>query len=235
MSTAADIIDRSLRLLGQIGSGESASAAEAADGLEALNGLAESWRNERLMCFAMQEESLTLANGDASYTIGTSGDLNTTRPVAIEGAWIVDDDISHPVRILTEDEYIGIADKTTTGDWPTKLLYRPTMASSQGTLIVWPVPNATRNLKLLTRVVFSGFALSSTTVTLPPGWERALAFNLAAEIAPEYQTSPSPEVIQMARESKATIKRANMTPIKTFTELPALLGQASGGNILSGP
>jgi hypothetical protein len=234
VATALDIIDRSLRLLGQIGSGETASSDEAADGLEAVNALAESWRNERLMCFAMQEESLTLSDGTASYTIGTSGTLNTTRPVAIEEAWIVDNNVSYPVRLITEEEYAAISDKTTESDWPEVALYRPSIASSQATLIVWPLPNATRTMKLLTRVVFSGFALTSTTVLLPPGWERALAYNLAAEWAPEFQVSPSAEVVQMARESKGNIKRTNHRPIKSFTDLGMMFG-AQSGNILSGP
>lgn len=234
MATAQTLIDRALRLIGQIGAGASPSSDESADALEALNDLIDDWRNEGLMCFALQEESLTLANADASYTIGATGDLATTRPVAIERAWIVDDDVSHPVRLITEQEYADIPAKTTAGDWPDRALYRPSITSDRGTLIVYPVPNATRTLKLLTRVPLAELAAVGTTVTLPPGYRKALIANLALEIAPEYQTSPSDEVVKMARESKANIKRINARPILAGNELGLMFGRGSS-NILSGP
>lgn len=231
MATAATLINRALRLLGQIGSGEEGSTAELADGLVALNAMAEAWRNEALLTYAKQEQSLTLADGDASYTVGPSGDLNTDRPVAIEAAWIVVDDVSYPVRIIQEDEYAAIPDKTEESDWPDRLLYRPTMAT--GTVIVYPVPNATRTLKLLTRVVFAGFAATSTTVSLPPGWEQALAYNLALTWAPEFEAAPSAEVVEIARQSKGALKRMNLRPLPISSGLVGLMG---GGvsNIITG-
>ena len=94
MSTAATIIARSLRLLGQIEAGGTPSSDEYADGLTALNAMVSSWNNDGLMCYARQTESLTLSASTASYTIGPGGTLNTTRPVAIEGAWILSNNIS---------------------------------------------------------------------------------------------------------------------------------------------
>lgn len=231
MATAANIIERSMKLLGQLEAGGTPTSDEYADGLAALNAMLDSWRNERLMVYAMQDETLTLADGDSSYTIGTGGDLNTTRPIAIERAYIVEDSISYDVNPMTEGEYAAIDDKTTEADFPEWFLYRPTMATA--TLILWPVPNATRTLKLVTRVVVGAFASTATTVTLPPGWEQALATNLAVQWAPEFETSASEDVKRMARESKAGIKSANRQPIKINTGLVSLLG-STRGNILAG-
>lgn len=224
MATAGSIIERSLRLLGQLPAGKTPTSDEYADGLEALNAMVDAWNNESLLCFAYQAETLTLANADASYTIGTSGDLNTTRPVEIVNAYIVEANISYPVAIMNEAEYAGIADKTLAGDWPTHLLFRPTIASSQATVIVWPVPNATRTMKLTTRVQVGSFASTATTVTLPPGWEKALAYNLAIDLAPEFETQPSAAVAKGAVESLAGIKRANIgtRPRRLYTEIGAM-------------
>lgn len=239
MATAGDIIERSLRLLGQIGSGESASTAENTDGLEALNAMVDAWNNDRLLCFSYQEQSLTLANGDGSYTVGTSGDLNTTRPVEIVNAYIVDNNISYPVAIMSEAEYAAISDKTTTADWPTHLLFRPTIASSLSTVLVWPVPNATRTLKLTTRIQVAAFSATSTTVTLPPGWEKALAFNLALDLAPEFQTEAPEAVVRGARESLGLIKRANIRalqgPVRLQTELGVMFSPSSANIQADGP
>lgn len=211
MATALVIANRAARILGKLASGSSLSTSEQAEALVALNALIGRWRNDKLLCYALQEETLTLTAAAASKTIGPSGDLNTTRPVDIEAAWIVDNGVTYPVKMIEENEYASIVTKTLAGDWPNKALYRATMPA--GTLITWPVANATRTMKLRTRVVLAEFAAISDTVTLPPGWEDALAFNLAVVLAPEYEVAVTPEVEMQARASKAALKTINNRPM----------------------
>lgn len=233
MATVQTYIDRALRLAGQLSAGASPTATESADALVAFNDMVEAWRLEGLMVYAMQEESLTLTSGSSSRTVGPSGNLSTTRPVEIRKAWIVDNSVSYPVRIISHEEYAAIPDKTTTGDWPTVAMIEYTMATA--TVTYWPVPNASRTMKLLTPVAVTEFAAVGTTVTLPPGYGRALAYNLAVELASEYETEVRPAVAQIAIQSKAAIKRRNMRPIEGYSELAGLLGGGgSRGNILAG-
>jgi hypothetical protein len=232
------IITPALQACGQVSAGESPTAAEQADCLIALNAMVTGLNNEGLMAYTNEEQTLTVGAGDASYTIGTSGDVNTTRPVKILAAWGVDgSSVSQPpMRIIDDDEYAAISDKTTEADWPTRLLYRPSVgASAHGTIILWPVPNATRTVKLLVRVPITTFAAVSTDLVLPPGWEEMYMSNFCVRIAPIFETSAPPDIKELARISKANIKRTNMRPMKAYTELPALLGQSCQSNILSGP
>ncbi len=233
MATVATRITRALRLLNEIGAGEDPTDDELADGLTALNAMLDSWRNDRLMAYAKQEETLTLSSGDSSYTIGPAGDLVTTRPVEIVAAYIVDGGISYEVTARNEQWWAAIPDRTTQSNWPTDFLYRPSMLAA--TLLVYPVPDATRTMKLVTRVVAGPFATTATSVTLPPGWDAAIDFNLAIELAPEYEARPSPAVIRRAAETLAGIKRANIQsqPRGVGSELAVLFGE-SKGNILSG-
>lgn len=219
-------IDRAMRLIGQTSAGESPTATETANGLVTLNAMLDSWRNDRLLCFAFQTESLTLASADASYTIGSSGDLNTTRPVEIVEAYIVEDDQSYMLAPMNEAEYAAIFDKTTAADWPTHYLFRPSIASSQATLIVYPVPNAARTLNLTTRVVVAAFAAATDTVTLPPGWEEAIDTNLAIALAPEYGTEASNTVKRAAALALGGIKRTNAQaqPRELRTQLGMMFG-----------
>lgn len=221
-----------MRLLGALEAGGVPTTDEYTDGLEALNAMVASWNNEGLMCFAHQEESLTLSASTATYTVGPTGTLVTTRPVAIDYAWVVASNISYPVEIISDEMYGSIQDKTATSTWPTKINYKAGM--SNGTITVYPVPSATTTLKLLTRVPLSSFATTATTVTLPPGWEQALAFNLAVTWAPEFEVDPRAAVIQTAKDSKAWIKRINGKPIEATSELGALLRQPKS-RILTGP
>lgn len=225
MSTAADTIKRAMRLIGVLGAGATPSDEDYEDGLTALNGMLGSWNNDGLMCYATQTESLSLADGDSTYTIGPAGDLNTTRPVAVEAAWILEDNISYPVTIISDAQYDAIQNKTTESSWPNVANYRATMAT--GTLYVYPVPNAVRTMKLRTRVVLESFDAVTDAVSLPPGWEDALAFNLAIRIAPEFEVAVRPEVIAVARETKAGIKNANVRPIEAVSELGLLFGHGS--------
>lgn len=217
MSTAATIIDRAQRLLGTIEAGEISTDDEYEDGLVALNAMLSSWNNDGLMCYATRTETLTLSASDASYTIGPSGDLDTVRPVVVEAAWVVDNNQTYPCQVITDSQYDAISNKTQEGDWPNRVNYRGTMAT--GTLYVYPVPNATRTLKVRTRTPLEAFDAITDSVTLPPGWEDAMAFNLAIRFAPEFQVSPSADVVQIAREAKAGIKNTNVRPMLAVNEI----------------
>ena len=52
MTTAGDIIDGSLRLLGVLAEGETPSAETAQDALAAMNQMIQSWNTERLAVFS---------------------------------------------------------------------------------------------------------------------------------------------------------------------------------------
>lgn len=229
--TGQTIINRALRLLGQLESGQSATPNETADALTSLNAIIDSWRNERLMCFAMQDEAIPLVSGNANRLIGPSGDYVTTRPVQIEAAYVIYSATSIPVRIVNEEEYAAIPDKTATSTYPERIYYQPSMAN--GTIYLHPVPNASSSLHIITRTPFTVFTSATDAIGLPPGWEEAFATNLAISIAPEYETRPSPEVVKAAIDSKANIKRVNSRPIKMTTELPFLVGHRRVRNIIT--
>lgn len=222
MATAQSIINRATRLLGVLQPNTDLGANQSADALVALNAMQDGMRNDVGLCYAYQDESLTMVNGTNPYTIGTGGSLNTNRPVSIEDAYIVASNYSYYVRIIEDDEYDSIPAKLTQSSWPDRINYRPTMPT--GTLYTYPVSNGTSAvLHLRTRVVLTAFVLTDTII-LPPGWEDMLAFNLAIALAPEYETQPSPVVMKAATDTKAAIKRLNLRPVKGSTGLPALVG-----------
>lgn len=223
MSAANDIINRACRLLLQLDSGNSVTGQEATDALTALNAMMDSWRNERLMVYSMQEETVPMVANRQTYTVGPSGtDLVTTRPVEIERAYILYQNISYPVRIIDEEFWALLPAKLTTSTWPDHIW--PQMGMPNITLHCYPEPNASSSLIILTRVALTSFALTDT-ISLPPGWEDAMAFNLAVALAPEYNTEPSPTVVRKAGETKAAIKRANSRPVMLSQELSLMMSQ----------
>ena len=58
--TALEIVTAALRLIGVAATGETLSASESADGLQALQIMLDSWSNQGLMVYARTTETLTL-------------------------------------------------------------------------------------------------------------------------------------------------------------------------------
>lgn len=216
MATGQSLVDRACRLLGVIPSGTSATSAESTDVLIAINAMIDSWRNDGLMAYASTEVSKAMVVGDASYTFVAAGDFNAVRPVEIKSAYMTIGTTLYPVQVITEEDWYAIEDRTVTSDLVEKVWYNPTMAS--GTVNVWPVPNATNTLTLVVRTPVSDLALG-TTVSLPPGWEEAIAYNGAIRIAPEFEKQVPAYVDKIATASLAAIKRVNSRPISGMSEL----------------
>ena len=210
MATAQTIIDRAARLIGAVSSGESPTTDESADCLTALNAMVDSWNTDRLVIYALADVTKTLTSNDGSYTIGSGGDINTTRPLRIEGAYVTDSGTDVPVEVVDSNAWDSIPLKTTTANYPSLLYYEP--AYPLGIVHLWPVPTSTDVLTLSVLSQLSSFATVGTSVSLPPGYERALAYNLAIEIAPEFGRPVPAEVAKIARDSLASIKRVNHKP-----------------------
>lgn len=207
MATAAAIIKRSLRLLGTLAAGETPSSTEQADGLEALNAMLDLWRTSSLAVYALRDETLTLT-GAASYTIGSGGDLNTTRPVKIESAYERLSDIDYPLRLASAIAWSQLAAKSTTSDVAEWLYYEPSYPL--GKLYLYPKAT-TGVLHLVTWVPLSSFA-ASAEVALPPGYQDAITYNLAVRLAPEYSRPVTPELAAIARDAMSRVERVNFRP-----------------------
>lgn len=223
--TARELVTASLKLIGAIAPGESLAAQEASDALSALNRMISSWSTERLLIYARHRETpFTLSASDATVTMGSSGDI-TTRAQWIDSAAIQDATTSteYPVRLLTQPEYAAIADKTLTAAYPTALF--DDGGYPQRTLTLWPIPSAAHKLVLYTLRPISSVSTLDTSISLPPGYEEALIYNLAIRLAPEYGRSAPAEVVAIATEAKAGIKRANHRPsYLTINDVPASPG-----------
>lgn len=234
--TASDLINGSFRLLGILAEGETPSDAQSSDALSALNDMIDSWSNENLMIINSVREVFPLTAGKQTYTIGTSGDFNTTRPMEIQDCMVqltgTTPNVELPVQILNQDEYDAIIIKGTTSSIARKIYYDN--AFPLGTIWVWPVPqDGTTNLVLVSTKPLTTLASLTTTIGLAPGFNRALRYNLAVELAPEYGVEPSDVVVTIATRSKASIKSRNMKTQVMGLD-PALVPKLAGFNWKTG-
>lgn len=205
--TAQNIIYKSLRMLGVIASGEAPTAAEAQDSLYSLNSLIDSFASNPQYYYYTQDELFSLTAATASYTIGTGGVFNTTRPIRIVGAYITVSGVDTSLGLITEQFYNNISAKTTAGA-PTSILYRP--SSPLGTIIVYPVPASTTAVHLRTEKTLIAYTSLTDTQTLPPGYQRLLELSLACDLAPEYGSRAAPETVAYLKTSLADLMRTNI-------------------------
>lgn len=227
--TGRDVATAALRLIGAVAPGESLAAQEATDALASINRLISSWSNEGLLIHSITQETFTLVPGDSTVTLGVSGDV-TTRPMSIHHALIRDGSTDYPMRILSAGEFSSISDKSTQSTMP-QALYDDG-AYPRRTLTLYPVPSAAKTLVLFVARPLTEISALSTDLSFPPGYERALVFNAALELAPEYGR-PVPEYVMMAAmESKASIKRVNHKP--RYLRVDSALVGGRGYNIERG-
>lgn len=207
--TGRELVTASLRLLGAVAPGEAISASEADEGLAAINRMIDSWSNERLMTFTRVREEFSLVSGTQSYTMGSGGDFDTTRPQKIDDASIEVQSSTpseHMMKIVTLEEWARIQIKDTSSDIP-HYLY-PEYGASLVTLQLYPKPSATNKVVLYSWKPLSAITLNGN-LTFPPGYERALVYNGAQELAPEYGRPLSSNIVAIAADSKAALKRMN--------------------------
>lgn len=205
--SASSIVNRALRIVNDIGEGETATAEDAANTLEALNGMIDSWRNERLMIPVLSDDTIHMSPGTQDYTIGATGGTVSTRPIHIVSAYCRMAGIDYPVDVIPEESWAMIGQKSVAGNIVSAMRYRATLPD--GTISVWPIPSAAAELGVISEGVLDKFVGLASQVYLQPGMKRALEWNLAIEIAPEFDFDPSKVVIAMANESKRAIKRTN--------------------------
>lgn len=229
--TVRDILNRSLRLIGVLASGETASASMIQDAFVSMNAMIDSWKNVGLMVFENQVLSLTLISGQQTYTIGTGGQLNVDRPNAINQATFILNNIEYIVDILTESEWSQIPDKNTTSDIPTKLYFNPSFPLGQ--ISFWPKPSSALSIKLYSPKPVNKFASVESTVDLPPGYEDLIVYGSADRIANEYGKELTPKHDAILNQTKAEIMRKNTT--EEFMTCDVITSAQNGyGDIYSG-
>jgi hypothetical protein len=216
--TANDLIERTLKTIGVLASGETASASDAGDAFTILNNMMDSWATQRLTIYTTARTAFDLAASTQDYTIGTGGTFNIVRPIWIVAASIIPDGsaaaaqkIELPIQeALNTTQWQHVAIKGTTSTFPLEFYYDKAWTAGLATISVWPVPSTSSSqLVLYTPTALTQFADRTTNYTFPPGYEEALRYQLATRLAPEFGRPMSPEVMALAQNTFANIKRVN--------------------------
>lgn len=202
--TAQDLIEAAMRVIGALYAGESASSGELTNGLQALRFMLRGWSARNLSLYYTTQDSITL-NGSTSYTIGSSGTINTPRPVSIRGAYATSNNVDRPLKIIDEARYRILSLKQLSGTVE-YLWYNPDYPL--GVLYFYPLASGTVTLDSL-KPLLEPTNVSTDTMQFPPEYDEAIKWNLAIRLAPEFGRQLPPEIVALAREAFDVIMMKN--------------------------
>lgn len=228
--TVRQLIVKSMQKIGLLTKTEQPSADEVNDALYSLNSLLASWSNESMLIVARAWENFQLVGGTTLYTIGPGQTFDTVRPTFINDAYVIVNSTNTPsyqLTVIQDETYFDTTLKTQQGI-PFELNYDN--AYPTGNIRIYFVPDQAYTLYMLSEKPLTSFATLDTIVSLPPGWEEALIYNLAIRLAPEYGQQASQGIVQIAIDTLTNIK----TAIRRNRTMDVEWGQNNGKSILSG-
>lgn len=227
MPTARELIESAMGKIQVLGASEAATADEATKGLYDLNAMLDAWSIERLMVYQVQQTTNSWGANVSSRTIGSGGNFNTTRPykIADEGNFFrTSGNLDYQLTVYPRELYDRIVQKSAGGSIPEYLFVDPGFPTM--TLYVYPVPSEALTLYLNHWKPLQSFAALTTDLSLPPGYQAAIEFNLGIWMAPRYGRAAKEAAADLKSQAgmlKAAIKGVNQ-PSTVAKIDPALVG-----------
>ena len=259
MATTRELLSGAHRLLGLVNSGNVLPEAVYQDNLVALNQMIDSWSTERLAVFCTQDQTYYWEAGERIRTLGPTGDFvyllanqsdtpivtqgedyigaddaTTQRPILLEDSTYFRDqttNVSYGIKFINQLQYNNIAVKTVQSTYPQVLFVNNTFPNI--TLSVYPVPNRMLEFHFISVQPLANPTTLETDLAFPPGYLRAFRYNLALELAPEFNVEPSSEVRRIAMYSKRNLKRIN-NPHDLMAMPYSLMARRNRYNIYAG-
>lgn len=219
-TTVGDIIRSSMRKIGVLAAGEPLPANEGDDARQVFAQMVDAWTNETLLIPVVSVVTKVLVEGQPEYTIGVypepvpdplpDNHIETARPERILSAFIRDRyDTDYIQEIIDVETYSRISRKTNTSR-PSRFYLRKGWPLN--TILFESVPYQDETLHLEVVQPLSEYlstACLTDPVNLPPGYERALIYNLCLDLADEWGKQVSALTATNAVEGKKWLKRNN--------------------------
>lgn len=216
ITTAREIIKRSLRLINATAAGENPTSDEFADCLNALNTMAEGWNIEKLMSSVGELLEHPIAGGQTQFTMGAAGNyVVSVIPTDVNYVYLVSGNIKYKVPVLaSRQEFDDVAVNSYPG-WPEAAHFIKKVPGTANAALIFSsaIPSAA-TVKFGVSSRSPSFATLDTSIDMPPGLKRAFDYNLAIEVAPEFEAKVSQIIAQIANESKSQYKLHNFTVAK---------------------
>lgn len=176
--------------------------------------------------------SVAVITGNMTVAVAQSTTISylfdSTRPIKIIHAFIRSTvsgtNLDYPLEIIDNNQYQDIMMKGLQTTYPRFINYVPTYPTGQ--INLYPLPNFTSlSLGLSQTYQLLNAQSISDTVALPPGYESAIVYNLAIELATRFNATITPAMAAKAVETKANIKRVNNEKTTSIIGYPQVSGK----------
>jgi hypothetical protein len=183
-----------------------------AEAIPELNRMIGGWNCARPNIFTIRIDNFALVSGQKVYTIGDGADFDMPRPQAIQQGVIIlsSTDTGGAVRMppmyqMDVNEWAAIALQNISNGIPLGFYYDSSYdtETGYGRIYLWPQTSLAYMVEWYTWRSIPTFETEGDQVALPPGYQDAIVYNLAARLA-----ALNPEMAKMAPESYAIGRRA---------------------------
>lgn len=173
-----EIIQAALRKCGVLAQGQTPSTEDYTNGTQALNALIQVLSTEGMQLWKRTTVDITPVDGTSTYTVSNVWQIAQVLLVDSGGTVIeLEKQSKYDINRLSSSE-----------GQPVAFCYTP--ALENGSLQVWPIPDASTAANKTIRVVYQKelftFNASTDTPDFPAYWTEALIYGLAHRLAPEY-------------------------------------------------
>lgn len=187
--------------------------AKQVQGLRLLNDMLSSWVVEQLTVPFLITETFSTVVGQAIYTIGSGGDIDTVRPIDIEDSMYISDGSGTDFRVfkISKLQYNDITTKGADAR-PERFAYEPIFPLAK--IYFDKEPEAVETVTIDSIRQITEFAELTTSFNLPPEYKKIIKYNLAIDLAPLIGNVLDQVVILQAIQGKKKLKALNIQPVK---------------------
>ena len=220
MATIRELLTGALRLINVVQQNETPTADDMSVTFQAFNNMLSGWSNDRLYIFSMNPYEFSFVPNQRVYTLGPGGDWSIDRPMEVMSMYVryvnvvgpgpAPQPVDLPMERLTMEQWSAIAVKNVQARFPLK--WYDTGGYPLRDIYVWPIPQTIQIAQLWLWQPLVEPSTIDDQFQFPKGYERALRFALAVEIAPEFGKVVPEQVQRIAKQSRSTIKRLNSVP-----------------------
>lgn len=246
--SAQDFIKSSLRLVGSLRSGLNLSNDELTDCLTVLNDMLDAWGASRTTIFNVErltldqnQATLSLIAGRQTYTLGNANGTENfllSRPPRLENVSVLysasqQTPVELPMEMVDDIGWQAVANKSTTSLLP-QVCYVDTDFPDMN-LSFWPIPTQANPVILYQWAALTLFPDPKSPFSFPPGYARAIRYNLAVDLAAEFPCDMAKLqlVMKQAAIYKAEIESLNLQAKEAVCD-EALTSGGGNGNIYTG-
>ena len=224
-TTVRELITSALTKNNAIQPGEIPTDSDLEISLESLEALIDSWSTEKLMIYSFKPYYFIATSGQQIFTLGPGGDWDIERPMRIQQATLsLNAQVSGsppvitfpsnvadlPISLANDSQWASIIVKELQATFPT-ILYDDGNYPLRN-IYLYPIQNVQQVVTLWLWEPLTNFDSLDDPIDFPPGYERALIYNFAMELAPEFGKTLGEDVIATATNSKMILAAVNSDP-----------------------